>query len=173
MVNTSQWHQPVKMRDFASTWNSSHSSLGCRIFPGFIRFFGSRASFRTCMTWMLVSPISSHSSAFFPKPTPCSPVHVPAMARARLVGTQTRLFCSNTFCLDYFLKMKLHKELKLITLIISATICSPHSMNTNTYAFYLMQNVHSAAWLEPLETCSVRQLELLLHTWHTPLTHQK
>lgn len=77
--------------EFPSDWQTVYSSLGSRIFPGFIRFFGSRASLRLCMTCIAMGPISSHSSALFPKPTPCSPVHVPSMARARLQGTQTML----------------------------------------------------------------------------------
>lgn len=36
---------------------------------------------------MVSGPTSSHSRALFPRPTPCSPVHVPDIARARLRET--------------------------------------------------------------------------------------
>ncbi|MED6293977.1 hypothetical protein CHARACLAT_016136 [Characodon lateralis] len=62
-----------------------------RTFPGFIRFFGSRLSLSPCMTWMARGPTSSQSSVLFPKPTPCSPVHVPSMANARLQKTEEKL----------------------------------------------------------------------------------
>ena len=61
-------------------------------FPGFIIPFGSNKFFMSFMTCTPVAPISSGNRACLPHPTPCSPVHVPPMARARLGDRRKRNF---------------------------------------------------------------------------------
>lgn len=53
-------------------------------FPGFMIQFGSNNALISFMTDSPVGPISSGNIACLPLPMPCSPVHVPPMANARL-----------------------------------------------------------------------------------------
>lgn len=116
-----------------SSQKSTYSTLGWRILSGFIRFFGSRTFFKDHMTCMAVCPTSSHSSALFPKPTPCSPVHVPSMARARLEEIPTTiLHCKkykskNIYHFLEFLELWFaqlwYSQFKLIFYIISTGCC--------------------------------------------------
>ena len=56
--------------------------------PGFIMLFGSRVAFSCFITWMPTSPSSFSSTILLPRPTPCSPVHVPPTANDRLYITK-------------------------------------------------------------------------------------
>jgi len=52
--------------------------------PGFIIPFGSSEFFNVCITCNPAEPNSSRSRCRLPIPTPCSPVHVPPIDKARL-----------------------------------------------------------------------------------------
>lgn len=63
-----------------------HSTL-----PGFMRPRGSSVALSCRMVSMPTTPTSSCSSCCLPSPMPCSPVHVPWSARARLGTVEKRL----------------------------------------------------------------------------------
>ena len=52
--------------------------------PGFIMLLESKVSLSCFMTSMASSPNSSIKRSLLPRPTPCSPVHVPPTDMARL-----------------------------------------------------------------------------------------
>ncbi|KAI7223978.1 hypothetical protein KC333_g89 [Hortaea werneckii] len=63
-------------------------------FPGFIIPRGSSAALIFFMTPIVSKPSSLTSEAFFPRPMPCSPVHVPSISNAR---STMRVTQSSTF----------------------------------------------------------------------------
>ena len=67
--------------------------MSLKAIPGFIRFLGSSARLICFITSTPPGPISSSISLSLPRPIPCSPVHVPPAAMARL-SAQTKQFLS-------------------------------------------------------------------------------
>ena len=68
-------------RDGADRHDSTAGELGGSTLPGFMIPFGSKLALIACISGIR-SPCSRSSAPILPRPTPCSPVHVPPRARA-------------------------------------------------------------------------------------------
>lgn len=83
------WHEgKIQNRGFAfwGLWVGQVLQVPHSTLPGFMRPRGSSVSLSCRIVSTPTGPTSSWSSCLLPSPMPCSPVHVPWSARARLGG---------------------------------------------------------------------------------------